>query len=140
MYKRILSISQTKSNNKTLQIIAGGGSLHEVCFQMWMAQLCVQQKGSCWGQVDQQQVQCCWRPSRCCHHGRQGQGQVFIMAKIFFKYYTHIHTRYPNSYLAMVGISAGCGLLMSYLGSQPNTPIKATAALCPAYDIERAFR
>jgi len=51
-----------------------------------------------------------------------------------------VRDRYPNSYLAMVGISAGCGLLMSYLGSQHNTPIKAAAALCPAYDIERAFR
>jgi len=49
--------------------------------------------------------------------------------------------RYPHlSYLAMVGISAGSGLLVTYLGKEgDNTPVKAAAALCPAYDITRAF-
>jgi len=52
----------------------------------------------------------------------------------------HVQAKFPDSYIAMVGISAGCGLLMSYLGSFPDTPIRVAAALCPAYDIERAFR
>ena len=52
----------------------------------------------------------------------------------------HVQAKFPDSYIAMVGISAGCGLLMSYLGSYPGTPIRVAAALCPAYDIERAFR
>ena len=52
-----------------------------------------------------------------------------------------VRRRYPDTFMAMVGISAGCGPLMSYLGSQAGlTPVSVAAALCPAYDIERAFR
>ena len=52
-----------------------------------------------------------------------------------------VRRRYPDSFLAMVGISAGCCPLMSYLGLEAaNTPVSVAAALCPAYDIERAFR
>jgi len=52
-----------------------------------------------------------------------------------------VRERFPNSYLAMVGVSAGSGLLFSYLGKEGNnTPINVAAALCPAYDIRRAFR
>lgn len=49
--------------------------------------------------------------------------------------------RHPEaSYLAMVGISAGSGLLVTYLGKEGEaTPVRAAAALCPAYDITRAF-
>ena len=40
-----------------------------------------------------------------------------------------------------VGISAGSGLLVTYLGKEGEaTPVRAAAALCPAYDITRAFR
>ena len=53
----------------------------------------------------------------------------------------HVRQRFPASFLAMVGISAGCGSLLSYLGSEArDTPVSVAAALCPAYDIERAFR
>ena len=66
--------------------------------------------------------------------------------------------RFPDSsYLAMVGISAGSGLLVTYLGKVnlaycilqylewsrqegDSTPVQAAASLCPAYDITRAFR
>jgi len=50
-------------------------------------------------------------------------------------------SRHPTiSYLAMVGISAGSGLLVTYLGKEGNgTPVRAAASLCPAYDITRAF-
>ena len=52
-----------------------------------------------------------------------------------------VRERFPSSYLAMVGVSAGSGLLFSYLGKEGNnTPINVAAALCPAYDIRRAFR
>jgi len=49
--------------------------------------------------------------------------------------------RHPEaSYLAMVGISAGSGLLVTYLGKEgEHTPVQAAASLCPAYDITRAF-
>lgn len=50
-------------------------------------------------------------------------------------------SRHPSlSYLAMVGISAGSGLLVTYLGKEgDDTPVRAAASLCPAYDITRAF-
>jgi len=52
-----------------------------------------------------------------------------------------IKEMFPTSYLAMVGVSAGSGLLFTYLGKVgTDTPIRAAAALCPAYDIRRAFR
>ena len=72
-----------------------------------------------------------------------------------------VRKKFPDSsYLAMVGISAGSGLLVTYLGkvnlviicfSQSDlrsgfsqegdrTPVQAAASLCPAYDITRAFR
>lgn len=52
-----------------------------------------------------------------------------------------VRKRFPNSsYLAMVGISAGSGLLVTYLGKEGDrTPVQAAASLCPAYDITRAF-
>jgi hypothetical protein len=47
-----------------------------------------------------------------------------------------VKEKHPGSYLAMVGISAGSGLLFTYLGKEgKNTPVRAAAALCPAYDI-----
>ena len=52
-----------------------------------------------------------------------------------------VKEKHPGSYLAMVGISAGSGLLFTYLGKEGNnTPVRTAAALCPAYDIRRAFR
>jgi len=52
-----------------------------------------------------------------------------------------VRKRFPDSsYLAMVGISAGSGLLVTYLGKEGDrTPVQAAASLCPAYDITRAF-
>jgi len=52
-----------------------------------------------------------------------------------------VKEKYPTSYLAMVGISAGSGLLFTYMGKMGgDTPVRTAAALCPAYDIRRAFR
>merc|ERR1711936_1238406 len=52
-----------------------------------------------------------------------------------------VTAKYPTaSYIAMVGISAGSGLLVTYLGKEGDrTPVQAAASLCPAYDITRAF-
>lgn len=49
--------------------------------------------------------------------------------------------KFPTcSYLAMVGISAGSGLVITYLGKEgDNTPVQAACSLCPAYDITQAF-
>ena len=53
----------------------------------------------------------------------------------------HVQARYPqSSYLGMVGISAGSGLLVTYLGKEGDrTPVMAACSLCPAYDISQAF-
>ncbi len=46
----------------------------------------------------------------------------------------------PASPLYAVGLSAGSGLLVRYLGEQgANTPLRAAVAYCPAYDISVAF-
>ena len=41
----------------------------------------------------------------------------------------------------MAGVSAGSGLLVSYMGQMaPNSPVKAGCSLCPAYSIDMAFK
>jgi len=53
----------------------------------------------------------------------------------------HVMAKYPHtSYLGMVGISAGSGLLVTYLGKEgDSSPVQAACSLCPAYDISQAF-
>ena len=52
-----------------------------------------------------------------------------------------MRSRYPLAYISMVGISAGSGLLVTYLGKcGDDTPVQAAACLCPAYDITEAFK
>ena len=53
----------------------------------------------------------------------------------------HVMAKYPKaSFLGMVGISAGSGLLVTYLGKEGDrTPVNAACSLCPAYDISLAF-
>lgn len=51
-----------------------------------------------------------------------------------------ITQRYPHSPLYAVGISAGSGLLVRYLGEEGhNTPIQGAMAYCPGYNVEVAF-
>jgi len=51
-----------------------------------------------------------------------------------------IRSKYPKAFIGMVGISAGSGQLVSYLGkSSENCIANAAASLCPAYDISNAF-
>jgi len=53
----------------------------------------------------------------------------------------YVKRRYPDSFLGMIGISAGSGLLVNYLGKQNVlTPVQAACCLCPAYDISKAFQ
>ena len=52
----------------------------------------------------------------------------------------HIRARLPSSPLYVVGVSAGSGLLVRYLGEEgARTPVSAGVALCPGYDTTRAF-
>ena len=52
----------------------------------------------------------------------------------------HIRERLPDSRLYVVGVSAGSGLLVRYLGEEGRrTPVTAAVALCPGYDTTRAF-
>lgn len=50
--------------------------------------------------------------------------------------------KFPQrSFLGMVGISAGSGLLINYLGKEGvKTPVEAACSICPAYDISNAFK
>jgi len=54
----------------------------------------------------------------------------------------YLTTSFPHrQFLGMVGVSAGSGLLITYLGMEgDSTPVDAACALCPAYDLRRAFR
>lgn len=53
----------------------------------------------------------------------------------------HIHSRFPDSPLYAVGVSAGSGALASYLGrSGKSTPVKGAVAYCPAYDMRDGFK
>lgn len=53
----------------------------------------------------------------------------------------HIEASFPQSPLFAVGISAGSGVLASYLGEAgEDTPLKAAVAYCPGYDLEVAFQ
>jgi len=53
----------------------------------------------------------------------------------------HIKTMYPDSkFMSAVGISAGSGQVVSYIGREAhNVGISAAVSLCPAYDIGQAF-
>ena len=50
--------------------------------------------------------------------------------------------RFPEArFVGMVGLSAGSGLLVNYLGTRGvRSPVQAGCSLCPAYDIETAFK
>lgn len=53
---------------------------------------------------------------------------------------SHIQQQLPQSPLYAIGVSAGSGLLVRYLGEEEErTPIKAAFAYCPAYDTDVAF-
>jgi len=52
-----------------------------------------------------------------------------------------VRRRRPSSPLYVVGLSAGSGLLVRWLGEEgAEAPAAAAVAYCPGYDIERAFR
>lgn len=52
-----------------------------------------------------------------------------------------VQEQFPKSkFLTMMGISAGSGQLLSYLGrAGDSTPIRAASAICPAWDTRAAF-
>jgi len=52
-----------------------------------------------------------------------------------------VRRAYPRaSFVGMIGISAGSGLLISYLGrAGASTPVGAACAICPAWDVGAAF-
>ena len=53
----------------------------------------------------------------------------------------HIHQRFPNTRKYLIGLSAGSGLLVRYLGEASNSHlVTAGVAVCPAYDIELNLR
>jgi predicted alpha/beta-fold hydrolase len=51
-----------------------------------------------------------------------------------------VHDTYPQSFIALAGISAGSGAVVNYIGREGrNTPIGAAASLCPAWDLTQSF-
>lgn len=52
-----------------------------------------------------------------------------------------VAARWPDAdFVGMVGVSAGSGLVVSYLGQAgDSTPVDAGASLCPAWDLRRMF-
>ena len=52
----------------------------------------------------------------------------------------NIRENHPNSFIALAGISAGSGQVVSYIGREGSkTPIGAAASLCPAWDIRKSW-
>lgn len=52
----------------------------------------------------------------------------------------YVKKLFPNSYIGAVGISAGSGQIVSYIGNQEeNGPVRAAVSLCPAYSMDKAF-
>jgi len=51
-----------------------------------------------------------------------------------------IRQQYPDSFIALAGISAGSGQVVSYIGREGDrTAVGAAASLCPAWDISKSF-
>eukprot|EP00516_Mucochytrium_quahogii_P006559 CAMPEP_0203752356 /NCGR_PEP_ID=MMETSP0098-20131031/6280_1 /ASSEMBLY_ACC=CAM_ASM_000208 /TAXON_ID=96639 /ORGANISM=" , Strain NY0313808BC1" /LENGTH=374 /DNA_ID=CAMNT_0050642465 /DNA_START=38 /DNA_END=1162 /DNA_ORIENTATION=- len=52
----------------------------------------------------------------------------------------YVAERFPDSFIAAIGVSAGSGAVVSYIGNQdPHLPVKAAVSLCPAYSLKYAF-
>lgn len=47
--------------------------------------------------------------------------------------------RWPSCPLFALGFSLGANALTTYLGRHPNTPLRAAAAFCLAFDMHAAF-
>jgi len=87
---------------------------------------------------------------RSCVFNRRGHGRMSLTSPRFNvigdaadtkAQVDFVTAKYPSaSYIGMVGISAGSGLLVTYLGKEGDkTPVQAACSLCPAYDISKAF-
>ncbi|KNC76822.1 hypothetical protein SARC_10696 [Sphaeroforma arctica JP610] len=79
---------------------------------------------------------------------RRGHAAPLVTAKFNFMGCTkdttlmvqRVKQLYPESFIGMVGLSAGSGQCVSYIGQQGDTqPVQAAVSLCPAYDISKAF-
>jgi len=88
---------------------------------------------------------------RSCVFNRRGHGGMRLTSPKFnlmgdaedtVKMVDHVVSKYPRtSFIGMVGISAGSGLLITYLGKQGDkTPVQAACSLCPAWDVSQAFK
>jgi hypothetical protein len=87
-----------------------------------------------------------WRVVVC---NRRGHGDLPLSAPRFSTLgstddvraqLAHIRAALPGSPLYGLGVSAGSGLLVRYLGEEgARTPLRAAVAHCPGYDTTRAF-
>lgn len=87
---------------------------------------------------------------RSCVFNRRGHGRMSLTTPRFNimgdaddtrVMVEHVSSKFPaTSFLGMVGISAGSGLLGTYLGQQGDkTPVQASCCLCPAYDLNTVW-
>jgi len=87
---------------------------------------------------------------RSCVFNRRGHGRMSLTTPRFNimgdaedtrVMVEHVTSKFPStSFLGMVGISAGSGLLGTYLGQQEDkTPVEAACCLCPAYDLRTVW-
>ena len=87
-----------------------------------------------------------WRVAVCVRRGHGGlpltAAQINTLGSTndLREQLSHIQGLLPESPLYAIGISAGSGLLVRYLGEERDkTPIKAAFAYCPGYDTDIAF-
>ncbi|KAL8114738.1 hypothetical protein AgCh_021559 [Apium graveolens] len=92
-------------------------------------------------------VKRCWKVVVSNH---RGLGGISITSDCFYnggwtedirKVVEHIHQRYPEAPLFVVGTSLGANIVVKYLGEEgANIPISGAAAICSPYDLLIADR
>ena len=88
-----------------------------------------------------------WRIALCLRRGHAGLPMPVPQISLFGSTHDlkeqlgYIQNLFPDSGLYAVGLSAGTGLLVRYLGEQgEDTPFKAAFAMCPGYNTELSFK
>ena len=88
---------------------------------------------------------------RTCVLNRRGHGGMPLRAAPYFNILGNLddtvimvkkmRERYPNNFMALAGMSAGGGHLISYIGREGDrVPVDAAASVCPVWDVKMAIR
>lgn len=86
---------------------------------------------------------------RCCVLNRRGHSGMPLRVPCFsllgnvddtIAMVDRIKACHPTSFIALAGVSAGSGAVVTYIGHQgDSTLINAAASLCPAWDLSKSF-